>query len=116
MARDKLDEAEWKCLRVSEHWQQMKSIMMETAQDVYGMSEDQHGHKKTWWNEEVAEGLREKKTSMEIGREKTQKRCGRSTRRVDKMQRELFHQQRKKNRKQVAMVWACVVKKKIMIG
>ena len=65
---------------------------METAQDVYGMSEDQHGHKKTWWNEEVAEGLREKKTSMEIGREKTQKRCGRSTRRVDKMQRELFLQ------------------------
>ena len=48
MARDKLDEAEWKCLHVSEHWQQMKSIMMETAQDVYGMSEDQHGHKKTW--------------------------------------------------------------------
>ena len=86
MARDKLDEAEWKCLHVSEHWQQMKSIMMETAQDVYGMSEDQHGHKKTWW----------KKTSMEIGREKTQKRCGRSTRRVDKMQRELFLQQRKK--------------------
>ena len=98
MARDKLDEAEWKCLHVSEHSQQMKSIMMETAQDVYGMSEDQHGHKKTWWNEEVAEGLREKKTSMEIGREKTQKRCGRSTRRVDKMQRELFLQQRKKNR------------------
>jgi len=32
--RDKIEEAEWKYLDVSEHWQQMKNIMMETAQDM----------------------------------------------------------------------------------
>jgi len=38
MVRDKVEEADWKCLDVNEHWQQMKSIMMETAQDICGMS------------------------------------------------------------------------------
>ena len=60
----------------------MKGIMMETAQDICGMTKGQHRHKETWWwNEEVAEAVRES------GREKIRKRQGWSTRRVDKMQR-----------------------------
>ena len=40
----------------------MKCIMMETAQDVCGMTKGPHRHKETWWwNEEVAEAVREKK-------------------------------------------------------
>jgi len=40
----------------------MKSIMKETAQDICGMSKGQRRHKETWWwNEEVAEAVREKK-------------------------------------------------------
>jgi len=37
--------------------------MMQTAQDICGMSKGPHRHKETWWwNEEVAEAVREKKT------------------------------------------------------
>jgi len=41
----------------------MKKIMMETAQHICGMSEGHCRCKETWWwNEEVAEAVREKKT------------------------------------------------------
>ena len=44
------------------HWQQMKGIMMETAQDIYGMTKGPCRHKeKWWWNEDIAEAVREKK-------------------------------------------------------
>jgi len=33
----KVAEAEWKYLDVNEHWQQMKNIMMETAQATCGL-------------------------------------------------------------------------------
>jgi len=36
MVRDKVEEAEWKCLDVNAQWQQMKCIVMETAQDICG--------------------------------------------------------------------------------
>jgi len=55
---DKVEEAKWKGL---DHWQQMKGIMMETAQDVCEMTKGPCRHKETWWNEEVAEVVREKK-------------------------------------------------------
>jgi len=62
MVRDKVEEATWKCMGVNEHWQRMKCIMMESAQDTCGMTEGPHRHKETWWwNEEVAEAIREKK-------------------------------------------------------
>jgi len=55
-------EAEWKYLNVNEHWQQMKNIMMQTAQNISGMLKGPCRHKKTWcWNEEVAEAVKEKK-------------------------------------------------------
>ena len=40
----------------------MKDIMMETAQDICGMTKGQRRQKETWWwNEEVAEAVRNKK-------------------------------------------------------
>ena len=33
MVRDKVEEETWRGLGVNDHWQQMKGIMMETAQD-----------------------------------------------------------------------------------
>ena len=61
MVGDKVEEANWKGLCVNNDWQQMKGIMMETAQDICGMTKEPRRHKETWWwNEEVAEAVREK--------------------------------------------------------
>ena len=38
MVGDKVEEAKWKGLCVNDHWQQMKGIMIETAQDICGMT------------------------------------------------------------------------------
>ena len=49
-------------LGVNDHWQQMKGLIMETAQDICEMTTDPRRHKETWWwNEEVAEAVGEKK-------------------------------------------------------
>ena len=62
IVRDKVEEAKWKGLGVNDHWQQMKGIMMETAQDISGMTKGSCRHKETWWwNEDVAEAVRENK-------------------------------------------------------
>ena len=45
--KDKVVEAEWKYLDVNEHWQQMKNIMMETAQFTCGLSKGPCSHKET---------------------------------------------------------------------
>jgi len=37
MFKDKVVEAEWKYLDVNEHWQQMKSIIMETEEVTCGL-------------------------------------------------------------------------------
>ena len=59
---DKVVEAKWKGLGENDHWQQMKGTMMETAQDISGMTKGPCRHKETWWwNEDVAEAVREKK-------------------------------------------------------
>ena len=66
MVGDKVEEAKWKGLCV---WQQMKVIMMESAQDICGMTKGPRRHRETWWwNEEVAEAVREKK--IKYGKEK----------------------------------------------
>jgi len=39
----------------------MKNIMMDTARVTCGLSKGPCRHKETWWNEEVAEAVREKK-------------------------------------------------------
>jgi len=64
MVRGKVVEEEWKYLNVNEHSQKMKKIMImiETAQLICGISKGPCRHKETWWwNEEVAEAVREKK-------------------------------------------------------
>ena len=77
---------------------------METAQDICGMTKGPRRDNETWWwNEEVAEAVREKKIKYESGREKIPKKQGWSIRRVDKMQRGLSLQQRKRNRRNVQM-------------
>jgi len=61
VVRHKVEEATWKGLGVNDRWQQMKGIMMEIAQDICGMTKGPGRHKeKRWWNEEVAEAVREK--------------------------------------------------------
>jgi len=45
--KNKVAEAEWKYLGVNEHLQQMKNIMMETAQVTCGLSKDTCRHKET---------------------------------------------------------------------
>jgi len=65
MVRDKVQEAKWKGLFVNDHWQQMKRIMMESAQDICGMTKGPCRHKETWWwNEQVAEAVGEKKIKV----------------------------------------------------
>jgi len=45
----------------NKHWQQMKN-MMETALVLCGLSKGPCSHEETWWwNEEVAEAVRERK-------------------------------------------------------
>jgi len=50
---------QWKYL-VNEHWQQMRNIIMQTAQNICGMSKGPCRHKEMWWNKEVVEAVREK--------------------------------------------------------
>ena len=100
MVGDKVEEVKWKGLGVNDHWQQIKGIMMETAQDICGMTKGPLRHKETWWwNEKVAEAVRNKKMKYGKWKKKTLKRQGWSIRRVDKMRRGLSLQQRKRNRR-----------------
>ena len=48
MVGDKVEEVKWKGLGVNDHWQQMKDIMMEPAQDICGMTKGPRRHKETW--------------------------------------------------------------------
>jgi len=38
MVGDKAEEAKWKGLDVNDHWQEMKGLVMETAEDICGMT------------------------------------------------------------------------------
>ena len=59
-------------------------------------------HEETWWwNEEVAEAVREKK--IKCGKWKKENTNEARRRRIDKMQRGLSLQQRKRNRRNVQM-------------
>ena len=62
MVRDKVEETTWKGLGVNDQWQQMKGLVLETAQDMCRMTKGPCRLKETWWwNEEGAEAVREKK-------------------------------------------------------
>ena len=68
------------------------------------MTKGPRRHNETWWwNEEVAEAVREKKIRTESGRKKIRKRQRWSIRRVEKMQRGVSVEQMKRTRRNVQM-------------
>jgi len=78
-----------KHLDVNKHWYKMGG-MVETARHICGMSEGPCRHKETWWwNEEVAEAVREKRIKFGEWRRQNSReawmeygRCRRSAGRV----------------------------------
>ena len=58
---------------------------MESARDICGMTKGPRTHKETWWwNEEVAEAVREKKIKYRKWKKEIRKRQEWSIRRVEK--------------------------------
>jgi len=99
-----LEEGKWKGLCVNVHWQQMKGIMMESARDICGMTKGPRTHKETWWwNEEVAEAVREKKIKYRKWKKVNRKEARMEYTKSRKMQRGLSLHQRKRNRRNVQM-------------
>jgi len=49
MVRDKVEETTLKGLGVNDQWQQMKGLVLETAQDICRMTKGPRRHKETWW-------------------------------------------------------------------
>jgi len=82
MVGDKVEEAKWKGLGVNDYWLQMKDILMQSAQDICGMTKGPRRHKETWW---LLKQLGKRRQSTESRRNKTRVRQGWSIRRVDKM-------------------------------
>jgi len=80
---------------------------METAQDICGMTKGPRRHKETWWwNEVVAEVVREKKIKYGKWKRENTKEARmeyKKSRKKEKMQRGLSLQQRKRNRRNVQM-------------
>jgi len=80
----------------------MKKILIETAQHICGSSKGPCRHKETWWwNEEVAEAVREKKIKYRKWKRENSKNTCRS---VGRVQRGLFPRQRKRNRRNVQVI------------
>ena len=79
--------------------------MMETAQDICGMTKGPRRHKETWWwNEEVAEAVREKKIMYGKWKKENTKEARMEYKKSrQKMQRELSLHQRKRNRRNAQM-------------
>ena len=82
----------------------MKDIMMEAAQDICGMTKGPRRHKETWWwNEEVAEAVRDKKIKYGKWKRENTEEARMEYKKRDKMRRELSLQQRKRNRRSAQM-------------
>jgi len=93
-------------LGINDHWQQMKGLMTETAQDICGMTKGPRRHKETrWWNG-VAEAVRKKKIKYRKWKKENTKEVRKEYKKntpLDRMQRGLSRQQRKRNRRNVQM-------------
>ena len=73
---------------------------MESAQDICGMTKGPCRHKETWWwNEEVAEAVREKKIKYGKWKKENTEEARMEYKKSRKMQRGLSLQQRKRNRR-----------------
>jgi len=91
MVKDKVEEAELKYLDVNEDRQQMKNIMVETAQITCGLSKGPCSHKETWWwNDEVAEAVREKKKKYGNWKKKKNPEAWKEYKKSRQTQRGLF--------------------------
>ena len=104
---NKVVETEWKYLDVNDHWQQLNNIMRETAQVTCELSK---GPSMQSLENMVVEwgscwsNKGKKKRCENSKKKKNRQRHGRSTRRVDKMQRGLFLYQRERNRRHVQAI------------
>ena len=77
---------------------------MESAEDICGMTKGPCRHKETWWwNEEVAEAVKEKKIMYGKWKKENTKEGRMEYKKSRKMQRGLSLQQRKRNRRNVQM-------------
>jgi len=93
-----------KGLGVSDHWQQMKCLMMETAQEICGMTKGPRRHKETLcWNEEVAEAVMEKKIKYGKWKKENTKEAKKEYKKSRQNAKRLSLQQRKRNRRNVQM-------------
>jgi len=100
MVGDKVEEVKWKGMGVSDHWQHMKDIMMETAQEICGMTKGPRRHIETWWwNEEVAEAVRDKKIKYGKWKKENTKEARMVYKKSRQNRRGLYLQQRKRNRR-----------------
>jgi len=104
IVEDKVEEGKWKGLGVNDHWQQMKGLMMETAQEICGTTKGPCRDKETWWwNEDVAEAVRDKKIMYGKWKKENTKEARMEYKKSRKMLRELSLQQRKRNRRNAQM-------------
>jgi len=84
---------------------------MKSAQDISGMTKGPRRHKETWWwNEEVAEAVREKKIKYGKWKKENMKEARMEYKKSRKMQRGLSLQQRKRNRRNVQMTLSVKMK------
>ena len=78
--------------------------MMETAQEICGMTKGPRRHKETlWWNEEVAEAVREKKIKYGKWKKENTKEAKKEYKKSRQNAKRLSLQQRKRNRRNVQM-------------
>jgi len=100
MVKDKVAEVEWKYLDVNEHWQQMKNIMMDTAQVTYGLSKGPCSHKETWWNEAV----REKKKKYGNWKKEKLTEAWKEYKKSSQNVKKVFHLESERNRRNVQTI------------
>jgi len=78
--------------------------MMETAQDICGMTKGPRRHKETWWwNEEVAKAVMEKKIKYGKWKRENTKEARMEYKKSRKKCKKGSLQQRKRNRRNVQM-------------
>ena len=103
MVRDKVEEATWKGLGVNVHWQQMKGLMMETAQDICGMTKGLCRHKETWWWIVVAEAVREKKIKYGKWKKENTKEAGKEYKKSRQNAKRFISSAKEKKQKECAI-------------
>jgi len=82
----------------------MKGIMMETARDICGMTKGPCRHKGTWWwNEDVAEAVREKKIMYGKWKKENTKKARMEYKKSRQNAKRVSLRQRQRNRRNAQM-------------